>query len=125
MGLFDGLFSKKNQEQPESVQPKGEFFLNPDEAKTFGNIDYMRTPKAVKKTFPKTKSSDSFEVVEVISSLEKQSPTSANGSQPVPIAAEATPVQPPLPDTDAVERRRTDTNLDMFRSMARDLKGKP
>lgn len=31
------------------------YFLEPDDAKTMGDIDYMRTPKKVKRTFAKTK----------------------------------------------------------------------
>jgi hypothetical protein len=31
-----------------------DFFLEPDDAKTFGDIDYMRKAKRVKRTFAKT-----------------------------------------------------------------------
>ena len=34
---------------------EGAFFLEPDDAKSFGDIDYMRTAKTVKKTFAKSK----------------------------------------------------------------------
>jgi len=34
---------------------EGSVFLDPDDAKTMGDIDYMRTPKKIKRTFAKSK----------------------------------------------------------------------
>jgi hypothetical protein len=50
MALF-GLFGKKDKKD-KSENTESSFFLDQDSAKTLGDIDYMRTPKAVRRTFP-------------------------------------------------------------------------
>jgi len=117
MGLFDGLFKGKRESEPKE-KPTQEFFLDPDEAKTFGNIDYMRTAKAVRKTFPATGGAkEGAEVVEVISSLEKVDVASQNRGQAEPTLAD---VSQPTPELS--QRRQQDSNLDMFRNMAKDIR---
>jgi hypothetical protein len=122
MGLFDGLFGKKQSESVDTEQPKSAFFLDADDAKTFGNIDYMRTAKTVKKTFPGTAGREGFEIVEIISNQVKmeegqtapapkvESVESTNGAEQTASAS--------------TERRQADTGMDMFRNMARDIKKK-
>jgi len=117
MGLFDGLFrgGKKAAAEP---KPTKEFFLDPDEAKTYGNIEYMRTVKSVKKTFPATGGSkETVEVVERVSSLEKVDVEAQNKGQPEPSVTEISSAAAAEQD-----RRRSDPNLDLFRSMAKDLR---
>ena len=46
MARLFGLFGKKDPNEED-------FYLDSDEAKTWGDIDYMRRPQEVKKTFPK------------------------------------------------------------------------
>jgi len=54
MGFLQRLFGLKEQDNAaQAQQPKEAYFLDADSAKTFGNIDYMRQPKAVERTFPK------------------------------------------------------------------------
>ena len=61
MAGFFGLFGKKTkyvdepQQNISSAQSSEDFYLSSDDAKTLGDIEYMRTPKAVRRTFPKTK----------------------------------------------------------------------
>jgi hypothetical protein len=48
-----------------------DFFLSPDDAMTMGDIDYMRTSKRTRRTFPKTlKNKDGFAVENEVSSME-------------------------------------------------------
>ncbi|MBD1912016.1 MULTISPECIES: hypothetical protein [unclassified Leptolyngbya] len=132
-GLFGWFNGNKNQDA--SVQTNANkpvaYFLEADDAKTFGDIEYMRTAKVVKRTFPKTFSSPKeFERVESVSALGKmavngnlvdvsqvltQNGASSNGATSNGTAANG--ASEPLTD-----RRRSDTSMDMFRSMARDMR---
>ena len=47
-----------------------EYFLDEDDSKSFGNIDYMRTGKVTRRTFPKTASNKVGEVVKQVSATE-------------------------------------------------------
>ena len=48
-----------------------DFFLSPDDAMTMGDIDYMRTSKRTRRTFPKTlKNKDGFALENEVSSME-------------------------------------------------------
>jgi len=48
-----------------------DFFLSPDDAMTMGDIDYMRTSKRTRRTFPKTlKNKDGFALENEVSSVE-------------------------------------------------------
>lgn len=68
-GFIRGLFGKK-EKAPE--EPKGAFFLDDDTAKSMGNLDYMRKPSKVRRTFPKSVSSpDKKEYVQETSAMEK------------------------------------------------------
>ncbi|AFY59980.1 hypothetical protein [Synechococcus sp. PCC 6312] len=121
MGLFDGLLGGKKAAKaaaPKPEKPNQEFFLDPDEAKTFGNIDYMRTAKAVRKTFPATGGAkEGAEVIEVVSSLEKVDIEAKNRAAIEPTLED---VNQPAPEVS--ERRQRDNNLDIFRNMAKDLR---
>ena len=103
-----------------------DFFLNPDEAQTMGNINYMRKSVRVRHTFPKTlKNPDGFEVVKEVSSSEDRSVNSfdrdrsndsaVNSSlQPTPTISKAAPSYP--------QSRPQGSNMDMFRNMARKIR---
>ena len=65
MGLFDFLGGKKNQ----GPQSREAYFLTEDEAKTFGDIDFMRKEVVVRRTFAKKKGqAEELESVKSISS---------------------------------------------------------
>ena len=49
-----------------------EYFLDEDDSKSFGNIDYMRTSKVTRRTFPKTASNQVGEIVKQVSATEDQ-----------------------------------------------------
>ncbi|MTF39246.1 hypothetical protein [Cyanobacterium aponinum] len=127
-GLF-GLFGRKNSNpQPsQPAQPKDAYFLDPDSAKTFGDIDYMRKSKTVRRTFPKTASNPGGgELVQEVSStkMAKKNPNQFGGSNSssninsTPSTSNNTESSPSFSD----QRRNTDTNMDMFRNMAKKIK---
>lgn len=127
MAGFFGLFGGKtkyvdgngNDSQADNGKSQEAFFLNPDDAKTLGNIDYMRKSYKIRRTFPKTKSNQVTEFIQEISSIDKISgqpvqPTSSQVSEPkseTPSQSQSTPV-----------RRGADSSMDMFRNMAREIK---
>lgn len=130
-GFIRGIFGSKdkgNNEPSQAPTSESAYFLDPDEAKTFGNIDYMRTPKTVKKTFPKGKVSGEY--TKAVSATEEMDFSGTTTPQPVqkPRAAEPTPtappVQPKFTEEKAEARRKSDNSMDMFRNMARDIKKK-
>jgi hypothetical protein len=50
-----------------------DFFLSPDDAMTMGDIDYMRTSKRTRRTFPKTlKNKDGFAFENEVSSMDNR-----------------------------------------------------
>jgi hypothetical protein len=116
MAGFLGLFGSSNSEA--NGNPEA-FFLDDDQAKTMGNIDYMRTAKTVKRTFPKTVSQpDNKAFIQKVSATEAkagiQPPTEtssfeSNGSVTSNGVASS-------------QRRNVDTSLDMFRSMAKQIR---
>ena len=115
-----------------------DFFLSPDDSQTMGDINYMRKSVRVRRTFPKTlKNKDGFAIEKEVSATDARddsfkgnrtfnSPASSNVSANYQtdfqaMAEEIKSVQPAQTDS-RKERRQTDTNLDMFRNMARNMK---
>jgi len=121
-GFIRGLFSKKSEKvDGQEVKPRnksGEYFLDQDAAKTYGDIDYMRTAKTIKKSFPRNAQGEIVEVEEVISSLEKVVEVSTSPTTN-PVTESTVTSEAKKPESD---RRRPDSNLDMFRKMAKDIK---
>ncbi|MBW4553858.1 MAG: hypothetical protein KME35_22530 [Aphanocapsa sp. GSE-SYN-MK-11-07L] len=117
MGLFDRWFGRKKEADARASNPNGTgaFFLDADDAKTFGNIEYMRTPKTVKKMFPGTDGSKEMVEIEVtVSSMQRISDKAVPIFEPTTFAAEQNGANG--------DRRRADSSLDLFRHMAKDLK---
>jgi hypothetical protein len=95
------------------------FFLDSDDAKSMGDIDYMRTARKVKKSFPKTRAwGDAFETESEVSSSSKLNGSSQQDSQ---TSAEMFQVYGE-PKADATVRRKAASDLDMFRKMAKDVR---
>lgn len=106
-----------NDPQAQSNGQKGAYFLEPDDAKSFGNIEFMRKAHKIKRSFPKTLKGVGKEVVAEISSLKK---ALAND---LGIASEATSKSESSDTTQTKPvRRSADNNMDMFRKMAKELK---
>ncbi|MBX2862977.1 MAG: hypothetical protein KTR27_05440 [Leptolyngbyaceae cyanobacterium MAG.088] len=146
MGLFDFLGLNKNQ----GPQSKEAYFLNEDDAKSFGDIDFMRKEVVVRRTFAKKKgqeeelesvksisSSTSKEVGEVVKPAAASfTPTFSAPTPPAPTPAPVAETAPapvaetapapvaetaPAPAEPAV-RRAPDTSMDMFRNMAKNIR---
>ncbi|MGF1497360.1 MAG: hypothetical protein ACFB8W_11115 [Elainellaceae cyanobacterium] len=127
-GFIRGLFGtrKKAEQFDEEAQPKkqGAYFLTPDDAKTFGDIDYMRTAKQVKRTFPK--GDPRIRDVSAMSDLDASGKTpAAPAPQSMDFSAPASEPKPAEKKFDfdpVVQRRKTDTSMDMFRNMAKEIR---
>jgi hypothetical protein len=126
MAGFFGLFGGKDKyvDEPDNSTPEeqsGAYYLNSDDAKTLGNIDYMRTPNKSRRTFPKTlKNPNGFELNTEVSAMElreiAENGAATNGSNAVP--------QPQANNTNGAtnSRRRADNNMEMWRNLARDMR---
>lgn len=120
MAGFFGLFGNKTRyidepdqgdNQPEAK--KEPFYLSSDESKSFGDIDYMRKSFNIKKTFPKTKSSQSTNVASQSTYTQKPKPPQENEYESLGKEIKKEPNS---------SRRTSDPNLDMFRNMAKQMK---
>ncbi len=126
-----------------------DFFLEPDDAQTMGDIKYMKRSVKVRKTFPKTlKNPEGFAIEKEFSATEggKVSPRSNVVAEPAPVAAPTpapapvaaptpapAPVAAPTPAPAPVaattgsavptiqERRKGDPGINRFRDMARNI----
>ncbi|WP_013321713.1 hypothetical protein [Gloeothece verrucosa] len=93
----------------------GAFFLEPDDAKSLGNIEFMRKAYKIKRSFPKTLKGAGTEVIAEISSLKK---ALAKGET---IAIDTTSESSQTSAANSA-RRSADDSMDMFRKMAKDIK---
>jgi len=127
VGIFKRFFGSRGQadSKPSSgtaAQPAKKkdntFFLDPDEAKTLGNIEYMRTPRIVKHTFQDFGSTEKVEVVEQVSSLSKVKLAVEQAKAPEQSSSTSNS------SSGAGSRRQGGSDMDMFRNMARSLKRK-
>ena len=128
MGLFEFVFGKSAPK--DEAQSKQAFYLNDDDAKTFGNIEYMRSSKTVRRTFAKKKGqTESLESVKQISAL--KSAAASNDGLFSPLAQEvanengATPSAASdrgVPKSERPRRKPGSSDMDMFRNMAKDIR---
>lgn len=134
-GLF-GFFGKKkdnggkDQAKPTETngsKPEAYYFLDADQAKSFGNIEYMRTAKTVRRTFPKTVGNGgTFERIQTVSTMEAvkaEALKSAMAKAEVDAAKAAANPSAVQPGSETA-RRRSDSSMDIFRNMARDMRKK-
>lgn len=131
-GFIKKLFGSKSKDaeasvaaiKPARVERGNAYYLNADEAQTYGNLEYMRSSKTVRHTFPKAKVGKENAQVRVISS---SAASSFNGVPAAPLTpnqstSQATSQGSDSVNSDAASRRRPDASMDMFRNMARDIK---
>jgi hypothetical protein len=116
MALF-GLFGKKDKKE-DSENTESAYFLDEDSAKTFGNIDYMRTPKAVRKTFPTINGVKGADITEVISATEKTEGSTVSNTTNSSESVSPSTFEPKKLNT------RVDSSMDIFLNMAKDIKKK-
>lgn len=118
-------------------QGKGAYFLNQDAASTMGDVEYMRSAKSVKRTYAKTVESPTEKAtIKQVSSMTRkvyeegeslaqpayQAPSYVPQNTPT-FAAPAASAAPAKPKAaESAERRKTDTSMDMFRNMAKEIR---
>ncbi|MEM8504830.1 MAG: hypothetical protein AAF716_16940 [Cyanobacteria bacterium P01_D01_bin.1] len=136
MGILEFVFGKGAPK--DDTAPKQAFYLSDDDAKTFGNIDYMRSAKTVKRTFAKRKGeTEHMESVRQISSTAAKNIEANNGSSvsaqpavtfssfntptaPAPKSEETKPESTSAPAS--ARRKPVSSDMDMFRNMAKDIR---
>lgn len=142
-GFLKGLFGGKDKDETSaqsdvpSTNGNGKaYYLEMDDARTYGNLDYMRTAKKVRRTFPKTVNNEEIELEREISSMNMSAPDLGTQVPKVSlgsIASSAASTESSnslngatngsVPSNGNVsERRKSDSSLDMFRSMAKDIR---
>jgi hypothetical protein len=125
MAGFFGLFAGKPKyieevseaDRQRPTQKGGAFFLDADDAKSFGNAEYMRKPITIKRTFPKTLAGEGLKVIRQISSTEITK-LNDSGIAPASSATSSTTNGNQAP----VARRAADSSMDTFLKMAREMK---
>lgn len=109
---------------------QNDFFLEPDDSQSMGDINYMRMAKKVRRTFPKTlKNPNGFAIERSISSSEERNFSSGNnGFQAQSLSNNYQPStelnSSPAPNTESNSTstpRRVDSSMDMFRNMAKNI----
>jgi len=125
--LFGGKPSS-NQTNASDQDNKSAFFLPPDDAKTYGDIDYMRKAKTVRRTFARKQGvSEELETVRQISAMESASLDAKGTRQDTPPSSASNGAAEQQDSTASAyqfDRRAADKSLDAFRDMARDIKKK-
>jgi hypothetical protein len=130
-GFLSGLFGNSQPAEPETnngsasngaVGNPEEFFLDSDEAKSMGNIDYMRTVKTIKRTYAKYKSVDQggMTTIKQVSASEEAIAPAEKVVQKTSTFSESTSSF--SASNGSTSRANTDTNMDMFRNMAKQVK---
>lgn len=133
-GLFGFFGKKKDNDGKDRAKPtetngsKPEaYFLDADQAKSFGNIEYMRTAKTVRRTFPKTVGNGgTFERVQTVSTIEAAKAAALKAAidqSKIDIPSVTKSGETPA-NSEAIARRRSDSSMDMFRKMAQDIRKK-
>ncbi len=124
MAGFFGLFRRKaksvdqtNNGQGQNNQSKESYFLKPDDAKTWGNIEYMKKSIVIRRTYAKTTAAGEIpESIRSISSTEEKR-LKANEIGKTESSSATTPNSPQVNKA----KRSSDNSMDVFRKMARDL----
>jgi hypothetical protein len=97
------------------------FFLDEDDAKTFGNIDYMRSSKVVRRTFARKRGQvEELESVRQISAMDKREVNEENRLKPkttfTPAATTSTS------QSQFQQSGGSSNDMDMFRNMAKTIR---
>jgi hypothetical protein len=135
-GLFNGKGKSDSEPKAETPKPAKQktipvqrdssaFFLDTNEAQTYGDLDYMRASKKVRRTFPKTV--DQPEEMEFVQEVSATKRIIENGKQvtvPNSVVMPQGSQQPTIEvkKDEGADRRKGDSSMDMFRNMARDIR---
>ena len=127
MGLLEFVFGKSAPK--DNAQSKQAFYLNDDDAKTFGNIEYMRSSRTVRRTFAKRKGQEHMESVKQISALKSAAANNDGLFSPLAQkvaneneAAPGTAADMGVPKSERPRRKPGSNDMDMFRNMAKDIR---
>ena len=134
MGLFEFVFGKGAPK--DNTQNKEAYYLSDDDAKSFGDIEYMRSVKTVKRTFAKKKGqTEHMESVRQISATTMaaveentgysapQTSWSSSASTTSSTPAASSSASKPAASVPSTPRRVASSNdMDMFRNMAKKLR---
>ncbi len=127
MGIFEFVFGKGAPK--DDTQTKQAYYLNDDDAKTFGNIDYMRSSKTVRRTFAKKKGQEHMESIRQISAMKAAAANNDGVFSPLTqdVAAANSPQSSAAPDmgvpkSERPRRKPGSNDMDMFRNMAKDIR---
>jgi hypothetical protein len=115
-GFIRGLFGGKKKD--DDAQKDGGYFLDADSSKSFGDIDYMRTAKSVRKSFPK----GFGEMTEVVSSMDKKEVVEEEEKQVEKAEVEKLKIEPKAQFGKSEGISSASTSMDMFRKMAKDIR---
>ncbi len=123
-GLFGGNKDKaaKQTNEPKRQRSSDAFFLDPDDAKTLGDAEFMRRPFEIERSFPKVRDNPGFSIKKRVTSTTE---IIDDGTQPEgPSTSANNGAAPTQPDSSSTPSRRsnTDTSMDMFRKMAKQIK---
>lgn len=112
MAGFFGLFGKKDQE---------DYYLAQDDAQTFGNAEFMRREQSVKKTFPKISGGKAVTPPKITpkASFDAPKPSTSTSSS---FSTSSFNNNGQTSSSSPSERRKADSNMDMFRDMAKNMK---
>lgn len=133
-GLFGNAFGAKTKYVDEDVNFSADtdtngngYFLDPDEAQSMGNIDYMRKVNKIRRTFPKTKTFAGGELIKEVSATEQKKLSlkdvfGDNSTSQKEIVSNNGFNGSNGSSQPAAERRRSDANMEMFRNMAKSIK---
>ncbi len=126
MAGFFGLFGKKED------GPKDAYFLSSDDSKTYGDIEYMRTSKTIRRTFVKTVGNP--EGGETFNTVSSENQVKGNANQAKTITSKGTSnsfaqstqtsTSEESTSTPTPTYKPGDDGLDMFRNMAKQVRGR-
>ncbi|MBR8830072.1 MAG: hypothetical protein N5P05_003269 [Chroococcopsis gigantea SAG 12.99] len=121
MAGFFGLFGGKTKyvdEPSEPIQPQNKeaYYLQPDDAKTYGNIDFMRKPNTIKRSFPNTIKGKGAKLIKSVSSMEVMKVNNNELIAPKSVAKDSSTA------SNNSSKRRASSDMDNFLKMAREIK---
>lgn len=119
MARFLGLFGSNNGQS----RSEEEYYLDSDQAKTLGDIDYMRTSRQIKRTYAKYKNGAQGGM-KVIKQVSATSDFLADDLKAATSQSSFTPSETSSNGTAASNgsSSRVDSSMDMFRKMAKEVK---
>jgi hypothetical protein len=109
---------QKRVKAPTATDP---YFLESDAAMTFGDLEYMRSVKSVRRTFAKQKVGADNASVRSLSSIALEK-LKAEGKLPSASQSSSSSASQSAAPASGSDRRRADSSMDTFRNMARDIR---